>query len=166
MKLRKTVTVAVVAAVYTALTVIFMPISFGAVQCRISEILTLLPVFSSCGTAGLTLGCFLSNIFSSVSPLDMVIGTFATFIAAVLTRKLRHIKLFNIPFWSLLSPVIVNAVIIGLEITLFVSEEATFTAFLLSAGSIAIGQTVPCVIIGIPLYLAILRSKLKDFLDK
>ncbi len=164
MKLRKTVTAAVIAAVYAALTLILLPLSFGAVQCRISEVLTVLPLFTPVGIPGLTLGCFVSNIFSTVTPVDMIFGTLATFIAAVLTRCFRNVKIWKIPFLSLLAPVVVNAVIIGLEITLFVSGNASFTAFLISAGSVGLGQMLPCVIMGIPFYLLIEKSKLRNIL--
>ncbi|MBQ8533289.1 MAG: QueT transporter family protein [Clostridia bacterium] len=163
MKLRKAVTAAVIAAVYAALTLILLPLSFGAVQCRISEVLTVLPIFTPVGVTGLTLGCFVSNIFSTVTPVDMLFGTSATLIAALLTRCLRNIKLWKIPFLSLLAPVVVNAVIIGLEITLFVPGNASFTAFLISAASVGIGQLIPCVLLGVPFYLLIEKSNLKKF---
>ena len=45
---------------------------------RFSEALTLLPLFTSAAVPGLTVGCVVANIFSSVTPLDMVIGSLAT----------------------------------------------------------------------------------------
>lgn len=162
---KKPITAAMIAAVYAALTLMLSPVSYGAVQLRLSEVLTVLPVFCPASIAGLTVGCFVSNIFSTVSPLDMIIGTLATFIAAVLSRLLRKVRVFNLPILSFLAPVAVNALLIGLEITLFVAPNASLGAFLLSAGSVAVGQLIPCVVLGIPLYYLIEKTNLKTILD-
>ena len=51
-----------IAALYAILTVVFAPISFGSVQFRVSEALTLLPVISTSGIPGLFIGCLLSSL--------------------------------------------------------------------------------------------------------
>ena len=55
--LRRLVEGAVIAALYTALTLALAPISFGPFQCRVAEVLTILPIFTPAAIPGLTLGC-------------------------------------------------------------------------------------------------------------
>ena len=74
---------AAIAAVYTVLTMVFAPISFGPVQFRISEILCVLPFFTPAAVPGLFVGCFLSNLLCGAAGLDIVFGSLATLIGAV-----------------------------------------------------------------------------------
>ena len=77
--------IAVIAALYATCTFIFAPISYGAIQFRIAECLCVLAFFYGEGVIGLTIGCFIANIFGN-GPLDIIFGTFATFISALLSR--------------------------------------------------------------------------------
>ena len=79
----------IIAALYVILTFIFAPISFGAVQVRIAEALTILPMFTSAAVPGLFVGCLLANIFGGAIIWDVVFGSIATLIGAVLGRMLR-----------------------------------------------------------------------------
>lgn len=97
---------AAVAAVYTVLTMLFAPISFGPVQFRISEALCILPVFIPAAVPGLFLGCLLSNLFCGAAVLDVVFGSIATLIGALGSYKLRKIK------WAVCIPPIVSNTII------------------------------------------------------
>lgn len=97
-----------IAAVYTALTLI-NPLSYGAVQFRLSEALTILPILFPQTIPGLTLGVLVSNLFSPAGLWDVIFGTLATLLAALGTYKLRHNMIL-----AMLSPVLINAVIIGL----------------------------------------------------
>lgn len=97
---------AAVAAVYTVLTMLFAPISFGPVQFRISEALCILPVFTPAAVPGLFLGCLLSNLFCGAAVLDVVFGSIATLIGALGSYKLRKIK------WAVCIPPIVSNTII------------------------------------------------------
>ena len=74
---------AMIAAVYVALSLLFMPISFGPIQCRISEMLTVLPAFLPAAIPGVAIGCLIANILGGAILPDIVFGTFATLIAAV-----------------------------------------------------------------------------------
>lgn len=74
---------AAIAAVYTVLTMVFAPISFGPVQFRISEILCVLPFFTPAAVPGLFVGCFLSNLLCGAAGLDIVFGSLATLLGAV-----------------------------------------------------------------------------------
>lgn len=76
---------AIIAALYCVFTILFLPISFGSVQCRISEALCVLPALFSSAVPGITLGCFIANILGGAMGPDIIFGTLATFIGAVFT---------------------------------------------------------------------------------
>ena len=77
---------AMIAAVYTALGLLFQPVSFGPVQCRVSEMLTVLPAFIPAAVPGVTAGCLLTNILGGAIVPDIIFGTLASFAGALLTR--------------------------------------------------------------------------------
>ena len=66
---------AVVAALYVALTVVFAPISFGAMQVRVSEVLTVLPMFTPAAVPGLFIGCILANVLGGAVIWDTIFGS-------------------------------------------------------------------------------------------
>ena len=88
---RKLALAAVVGAAYAALTVLLAPISFPAVQFRVSELLCILPFFFPCTAWGLFVGCAIANIFGG-SVLDIVFGSLATLFAGLLTAWLGKRK--------------------------------------------------------------------------
>ena len=152
---------AIIAAVYAVLTIgqnFLIPGSASlAVQVRVSEALCALCILSPAAIPGVTIGCVLSNITTiNVMPLDMVFGSLATLIAAVLMYRFRNIRVKNIPVLSLLMPVIFNALIIGAEITLFIPSDSgvTLTGFIIQALLIAAGELISVFIFGIPLMKA------------
>ena len=156
-------TAALIAAIYAALTYFgsFFGLSYGPVQVRFSEALTVLPVFTPAAIPGLTIGCFIANI-GSFNLLDMVFGTLATLIAAILTYFLRNLRFKNLPLLALLPPVIINAVVIGIEIAVFFLPEG-FSAYglLISALEVGAGQIIACYGLGLPLYLTLKNRKLE-----
>lgn len=165
MKKNKTVALvqsAVIAAIYASLTLAasMMNLAFGGIQFRFSEALTVLAVFSPTSILGLTVGCLLGNITSPYGIVDIVCGTSATLIASILSYKARNLKLFGLPIPSMLSPVITNAVIVGLEVTFFLPEGFSVWGFLITALQIAVGELTMCVGLGIPLYKVIKKTKL------
>lgn len=81
---------AVIAALYVALTLIFAPISFGAVQLRVSEALTILPLFTPAAIPGLFVGCVLANLIAGAVVWDVVFGSLATLIGAAVGYALRR----------------------------------------------------------------------------
>ncbi len=99
---------AMIAGIYTALTLALAPFSYGIMQVRVSEALTILPIFTPAAVPGLFVGCVLSNLLSPYGLLDLICGSAATLIAAVLSRKLRS-KPRLVP----LPPVLANGIIIG-----------------------------------------------------
>jgi len=152
--IKKLVFASLVAAIYAGLTYLsaVFGIAYGGIQFRISEVLTILPIFSPTSIIGLTVGCFLGNI-ASFNAIDMIFGTLATLLSSVLTYFFRKIKIHGLPLFSILSPVIINAVIIGEELALFYSYSSS-PAWLYIA-MVGIGEAVVCLLFGIPFYYVI-----------
>ena len=160
-KLKRIVVSAIIAAAYAGLTYISAAfgIAYGPIQFRISEALTILPLFTPVAIPGLTVGCFLANIMS-YNPIDLVFGTTATLIACVATYYLRNVKIKGFPFLSFLSPIIVNAVIVGFEIAFFfVETDAVLLTFLVSALQVALGESVVLFLLGTPFYYTLSSHK-------
>ena len=158
------ITGALIAAAYAGLTYLssVFGLAYGPIQLRVSEVLTILPVFTSAAIPGLTVGCFLSNI-GSFNVLDLVFGTAATLIAAIFTYYLRKIKFKNLPILAFFPPVIVNAIIIGVEIALFYYSETALPfiwRFLISAVQVGAGQFIVCYVFGIPFYMVVKKYKI------
>ena len=152
-----------IAALYTAICLVFAPISYGPVQIRLAEALCLLPVLGIDAILGVTVGCFLSNIIAS-SPIDAVIGTFATFLAALATYKFRGVRTFGLPILSSMMPVIFNGLIIGAEITfLFMGTPATWAIFFMNMLTVAAGEVISCVILGNLIVKTIEKNKLTRY---
>ena len=160
---------AVIAAAYTVLTLLaaLANLAYGPVQFRFSEALTILPIFTSAAVPGLTLGCLLSNILSGYGVYDMVFGTLATLLAALLTRLVRNVKFRGIPILAPLPPVLLNALIVGLEITVVSNGKIdpqwfshfNWVLFWANAGSVGLGELVICFALGLPLAVMIEKNK-------
>ena len=112
MKTKDLVFQALLAALYVVLTVPFEPISFGPIQFRISELLMILIIINPKHSIGIILGCFVAN-FASDMPWDILIGTFATALAAFAMSKTKNENL------ALVWPAVMNGVIIAAELYYF-----------------------------------------------
>ena len=151
---KRIATISAIAALYTVVCVAFLPLSYGAVQFRVAEALTLLPVLFFDGIWGVTVGCLLTNIiglFTGANILgvpDILFGTLATLIAAFASYKMRRVRFKGLPLLSALPPIFVNAVIIGLELTYMLSGSFNLQIFAIQAGLVALGQSVPCLVLG------------------
>lgn len=153
---------AVIAALYVALTYASnaLGLAYNAIQFRLSEVLTILPVFTPAAIPGLAIGCIIANISSPFGVVDIICGSVATLSAAVVTRICRNITFRGLPLLSMIPPVLFNAVIIGLEIWFF--SERTPEIFFISALEIAVGQVVMCIGAGIPFLQAVKKTKVFD----
>ena len=161
-KIEYIITGALIAAAYAGLTYLCnaFGLAYGPIQLRLSEILTILPVFTPAAIPGLTIGCFLANI-GSFNAVDMVFGTAATLLAALLTYYLKDFKVKGIPIWAFLPPVIVNAVIIGLEIAIFFLPDVDiWWGFVISGLQVGAGQLIVCFVFGIPFYLVVKKYRI------
>ena len=142
---------AIIAALYAALTVLIMPASYGVMQLRISEALTVLPVFTPAAIPGLFVGCVVANLMSPVGPIDVVIGSAATLIAAVATYLLRDHRLL-----ALLAPVVTNAVMVGAELCYFYKVGLPLPVCMFWVG---LGEAAACYVLGYPLSLFLDKKK-------
>lgn len=153
---------AMIAALYAAATYASaaLGIAYGQIQFRFSEALTVLSVFTPAAIPGLTIGCILGNLSSPYGIWDIAFGSLATLLAAVSARKLRKVTVKGLPLFSIIMPVIFNALIVGTEITLLMpAGEASLSAFFIAAVEVGVGELVICLLGGIPLFYALKRSK-------
>lgn len=157
---------ALIAAIYAALTYVAagLGLAYGPIQFRLSESLTILAAFTPAAIPGLTIGCFLGNLGSPYGLVDILCGTAATFVASVATYYISKKASKLVPFLAPLPPVIANALIVGLEITLFLPEGASFLGFAVSALEVGAGELVVCYALGLPLYYLIKKSGIKKYL--
>ena len=120
-------------------------LTFGPVQFRFAEALTVLPFVFPAAAPGLAVGCLITNLLSPYGPMDVIFGTLATAIAAWLTIKM--------PRWYLaaLPPILVNAVILP-PMWAWTDVGAVNTAFWMACGwnavTFLIGETLVCYVLG------------------
>lgn len=161
-RIKYIVTGAIIAATYAGLTYLsnFFGLAYGPIQLRISEVLTILPLFTPAAIPGLTIGCFIANI-GSFNVADLLFGTSATLCAAWLTYILRDKTVKGLPIFAFLPPVIINALVIGFEIAIFLPSNKGFLyGFLLSGLEVGIGQLIVCFCFGIPFYYLVKKYKI------
>lgn len=163
-KLKRLVTGALLAALYSVLALSLPMASFGPVQFRVSEALTLLPVFSPVAGVGVTMGCLLTNcagvLMGVTFPQDILFGTLATLLGCVFTWLLRGVRVRGLPVFSALSPVICNTIIIGWEINAFFLDVPSWMGFVTSAVGVGIGELAACVVLGLLLVALLERTGL------
>lgn len=139
---------AVIAALYAALTLMLAPLSYGEVQIRFSEALTLLPIVMPEAVPALFIGCLLANVLGGCSVFDIVFGSMATLLAAVCTRRLRG------KFWlAAAMPVVFNGVIVGAVLRFAYGVPLPLAVCMLS---VAAGEAVACFAVG-PLLIRMVR---------
>ena len=144
-RLRKLCRAAVIGALYAAVTLLLAPISYGNLQCRVSEALCILPWFFPETAWGLFVGCLLANLVGGNGPLDIVFGSLATLIACLITARIRLRGL------ALLPPVIVNAVMVGAMLAYVFSQDTFWAAYPVFALEVAVGEAVAMYVLGLPL---------------
>lgn len=150
---------AIIAAIYVALTFIFQPISFGAVQFRIAESLTLLPILIPEAVPGLFIGCLLANLLCGGIWFDVILGSLATLLAAAAVRKLHRC-----PAIAAAMPAIFNGLIVG-PVVYFAYVKAPGTAVELSVLlfnmiTVAAGEIVVCYVLGLMLLYTLKKMPL------
>lgn len=140
-KILMMVRIAIVTAIYAALTVIMSQYSYLGIQLRIAELLILLVIYKKEYSISLILGCFIANLFSPLGIYDVIFGTLATALA-VLCMFITKNKLI-----ASLFPVIINALIVGAELYYILDLP-----FWLSALQVAIGEFIVVTVIGVPVF--------------
>ncbi|MBE6861673.1 MAG: QueT transporter family protein [Ruminococcus sp.] len=142
---------AIIAALYVALTHIsnMAGLASGAVQIRLSEALTILPVFTPAAIPGLFIGCLISNLTTGCIPWDIVGGSMATLIGALGTYALR-----NHSYAAPVPPILANMIIVPFVLAYAYQFEGTIPYFMLTVG---IGEVICCGIMGMLLMTALKR---------
>ncbi len=158
---------AIIAALYATLTIlqnVLLPGSASmAVQFRVSEVLTVLALFTPAAIPGLTVGCVIANIssLSVLGPYDMIFGSLASLLAGATMYLLRNKRIFSLPILSALMPALANGILVGFEIEFFFVEGGFhFGDFLLQGGLVALGELAVLFVLGLPLAKLIEKQKL------
>lgn len=143
---------AMIAAIYVVLTLVFRPFSFGEIQVRIAEALTILPIFTPAAVPGVFVGCLIANIIGGGILPDIIFGSLATLIGAVFTYKLRE----KSPFLAPLPPILANIVIVPFVLFYGYGVNLPIPFMMLTVG---IGEVLSCGVLGLILYSALKRYK-------
>lgn len=145
-----------IAALYVVLTVMFQPISFGDMQVRIAEALTVLPAFTPAAVPGLFIGCLIGNLLGGAILPDIIFGSLATLLGALFTYLLRNQSKFLAP----LPPIFFNTLIVPFVLRYAYKINLPILYFMLTIG---IGEVISCGILGLILYTALQKYRHKIF---
>ena len=154
--IRKLTLCAVVAAIYAVVTILTSSISYGPVQFRLSEALCVLPLFLPFTGWGLALGCLIANLFSTVTVLDIVIGTAATAIGCLMLARCRT------TWMAILAPVLCNGVLVGAMLAWVLFPEDLLRGFAICAAEVAVGELAVMLVLGLPLIYLLRRTHALD----
>lgn len=157
----KTVVGAVIAAAYAVLSIAssVVPSVGGVFQFRISECLTILPVFTPAAVPGLFIGCLLSNALLGAGPYDVIFGSLATLLGALGTYLIGKSRLKGRELIALLPPILANTLIMPFVIARVSGTPEALSVFMLSVG---IEELINCGILGFVLLKAVKRLRLFD----
>lgn len=169
LSVKKIAVLSVVAALYVAITMALSSLSYGNIQFRVSEALVLLCFYKKEYCYSMVIGCLLANIISTVGPVDMVVGTFATLISVIVIVSCGKYlpSLFKNKFdisdkissalsliIASLSPVIFNGILVGLEL-----KYVFDLPLVLSMAQVALGEFVCVTIVGVVLFKILEKNK-------
>ena len=141
---------AAIGAIYVVLTLLFAPLSYGEVQVRFSEALTILPYFTPAAIPGLFVGCILANLLGGSIPVDIIFGSIATLIGAVFTYKLRGNKwLAPVP------PILANMIIVPFVLYYGYGVNLPIPLMMLTVGA---GEVISCGVFGMIILTALYKT--------
>jgi len=147
---------AMIAAIYVVMTVVFAPFSFGQIQVRISEALTILPFFTPAAIPGITIGCLVGNAIGGAIVPDIIFGSLATLVGAIFTYLLRGKNEFLAP----LPPIISNSIIVPLVLRHAYGVPLPYPLLMLSVG---LGEILSCGVIGMVLLRTLKKYRYRIF---
>lgn len=153
-----------VAALYAALTMALAPISYGAVQFRISEVLCVLPFFFPWSAWGLVAGCAIADLISSYGIIDVVFGSAATLLSSLTVAFLGRRGGVGAKILACLAPVIFNGVIIGGVISFMTVKSGFLSGLVLNGLTVALGEAAVMFVLGLPLLLVLPRTAAYKYL--
>lgn len=144
-----------IAGLYAAVTILTTSFAYGNIQFRLSEALCLLAALEPSLTVGLTLGCLIANLFSTVSALDIIVGTAATLLSCLLLRYVKKSVLLPLPV------ILCNALMVGAMLAAVSLPREEFWAGLALFGlEVGAGETAVLYALGLPLYRFIQKTQL------
>lgn len=146
-----------IAALYIVLTLIANTagMASGVIQIRLSEMLTILPVFTWAAVPGLTVGCIAANLITGCALWDIVFGSLATLLGALGTYYIGRRR----PFIGPLFPILSNSLIVPKVLQLVYGAEGSYAYFVLTVG---IGEALSCGVLGIVLYKLLRKTHIFD----
>ncbi len=144
-----------IAALYVMLTIIsnFAGLASGVIQLRLSEMLTILPVFTPAAIPGLAVGCAVANLATGCALWDVAFGTLATTLGALGTYYIGR----KFPYAGPAFPIAANALIVPKVLQVVYGAEGTYWYFMLTVG---IGEILSCGVLGIILYRVLRKTKI------
>ena len=143
---------AMIAALYVVLVVVFAPISFGALQVRIAEMLSVLPFFTPAAVPGLFIGCLIGNILGGADILDIIFGSLTT-----LAYRLRANR-YLVP----VPAVVLNALVVPFILRYAYHMTDAFYFMVLTVGA---GQVISAQILGTVLLFTLEKIGFNRFLS-
>ena len=147
---------AMIAAIYVVLCVVFAPFSYGEIQVRVAEALTILPMFTPAAIPGLFVGCIIANLLGGSIVLDVVFGSLATLIGAIGTYMLRK----NAKVLGTIPPILANTLIVPFVLKYGYAVPLPIPFMMLTVG---IGEVIGCGILGMVLAGALSKVKNRIF---
>ena len=144
-----------IAALYVVLTFIanLAGLASGVIQLRLSEALTILPIFTAAAVPGLAVGCVLANLLTGCAVWDVVFGSLATLIGAIGTRLLRK----KSPVLAVLPPILANVIIVPLVLQRVYGVEDAYWYLAMTVGA---GEIISCGVLGLLLYSSLKKTKI------
>jgi uncharacterized membrane protein len=151
---------AIIAALYAVLThfqnILLPGSATWAIQMRLSEALCVLAFFTPAAAVGLSVGCLIFNLtFAAALPLDFLVGTLATYLAAKAMWMTRNITVGQYPLLGMLMPALSNAILVGWELSVYIGG-----GFWINALYVAIGEAAVLLTVGSMLFYAMKKRKL------
>ena len=150
---------AIIAALYIILTEIsnLFGLASGVIQVRISEALTILPMFTPAAVPGLVVGCLISTIICGNLFPDVIFGSLATLLGALGTYYLGKNKYLGAMF-----PILANTIIIPFVLKFVYCFDKAIWYFMVTVG---IGEIISCGLLGVLLYEIIKKKKVFEKKD-
>ena len=142
----------ILAAAYAAVTISTAAFAYGPIQFRLADALCVLPFFLPVSTWGLFLGCLAANLFSTVSALDIVIGSLATLLGCLWTSRVKN------PYLAPLPTVLSNTVLVGAMLAWVYTPQQFWTGFFTMGAQVLVGEAAVMAVLGLPLLLVLRKT--------
>lgn len=150
----------IIAAIYIVLTYFLAPISYGPIQARVSETMTIFPIFSANMIPGLAVGCLVSNLLNpeNLGPVDIIGGTLATVLAGVVSAVIGKKN----KWLGIIPPVLFNGLIVGGYLPFLLFDTVTWKEVVFTMLTVAGGEAAVLVVLGLPLIAVMEKTGLKN----